>query len=302
MAHFRFVFRYLCNMNTRFAGLSPLLLGLMVMIGALVLGSCATQREGCNYKAVVTIEPLRFFAEQLAGPRWEIKTIVPKGFSPEEFMPTVKQMAEVAEACCLFKVGNLGFETTMLSDAEVMGEGLRVADTSEGLGASGLDPHTWTSPSGALTICRNITKTLVELDPANAKEYQERLHVTTECIQSLDSLLRSLTKDLPSRSFVIAHPALSRFASDYGLRQIAIESEGKEPTPNSIRTLVALAKREDVRVIFVQQEFSENTALVVASETGAHLVCVNPLAYEWPEQLLLIAKSLRDGQTDATTD
>ena len=267
-----------------------------------MLGSCATQREGCNYKAVVTIEPLRFFAEQLAGPRWEIKTIVPKGFSPEEFMPTVKQMAEVAEACCLFKVGNLGFETTMLSDAEVMGEGLRVADTSEGLGASGLDPHTWTSPSGALTICRNITKTLVELDPANAKEYQERLHVTTECIQSLDSLLRSLTKDLPSRSFVIAHPALSRFASDYGLRQIAIESEGKEPTPNSIRTLVALAKREDVRVIFVQQEFSENTALVVASETGAHLVCVNPLAYEWPEQLLLIAKSLRDGQTDATTD
>lgn len=267
-----------------------------------MLGSCAAQREGCNYKAVVTIEPLRFFAEQLAGPRWEIKTVVPKGFSPEEFMPTVKQMAEVAEACCLFKVGNLGFETTMLSDAEVMGEGLRVADTSEGLEASGLDPHTWTSPSGALTICRNITKTLVELDPANAREYQERLHVTTERIQSLDSLLRRLTKDLPSRSFVIAHPALSRFASDYGLHQIAIESEGKEPTPNSIRSLVAQARREDVRVIFVQQEFSENTALVVASETGAHLVCVNPLAYEWPEQLLLIAKSLRDGQTDATAD
>lgn len=276
---------------------------LTVLTVILSLGGCSTGNVGCNYRAAVTIEPLRYFVNELAGPRWQVSTVVPRGFSPEEFMPTVKQMADVAEACCLFKVGSLGFETTMLADDVVAELGLRVCDTSEGLGGSASDPHTWTSPANAKTICRNISRTLAELDPANSQEYETRLERMELRIDSLHLELTEILKELPSRAFVIAHPALTQFAADYHLHQIAIESGGKEPVPGSVRNLISQARKEGVRVIFVQQEFAESTALVIARQTGARIVRINPLAYDWRNQLLLVARTLKDKEeTDATAD
>jgi zinc transport system substrate-binding protein len=269
------------------------ILVVLASVAALLLpAGCAPDAVQCNYKATVTIEPLRYFFTRLAGPQWQVSTVVPKGFSPEEFMPTASQMARVAESCCLFKVGRLGFETTALAD--VLGSGIYVCDTSEGLPARQTDPHTWTSPANARIICRNMAAALSRLDTANASHYAERLRQVEASIDSLDRELKALTRDLPSRSFVIAHPALTQFAADYGLRQIAIESGGKEPTPGSLRQLISQARKDGVRVVFVQREFTENAALVIAQETGARIVSVNPLDYDWPAQLRLVARSLKN--------
>ena len=122
-------------------------------------------------------------------------------------------------------------------------------------------------------------------------------------IDSLHLELTEILKELPSRAFVIAHPALTQFAADYHLHQIAIESGGKEPAPGSVRNLISQARKEGVRVIFVQQEFAESTALVIARQTGARIVRINPLAYDWRNQLLLVARTLKDKEeTDATAD
>ena len=259
----------------------------------LLLVGCSPDTVRCNYKASVTIEPLRFFVNRLAGPRWQVSTVVPKGFSPEEFMPTAGQMAGVAESCCLFKVGRLGFETSALADAVSAG-GIYVCDTSEGLHARSSDPHTWTSPANARIICRNIARTLARLDTANAREYAARLRLVEAGIDSLHRELAAVTGKLPSRAFVIAHPALTQFAEDYGLHQIAIESGGKEPTPGVVKELINRARKERARVVFVQQEFAENAALVIAEETGARIVRINPLAYDWSGQLMLVARSLEN--------
>jgi len=94
------------------------------------------------------------------------------------------------------------------------------------------------------------------------------------------------------RAFMIYHPALSYFARDYGLLQISIEEEGKEPTPAHMRALIEISKIEKIGVIFVQPEFDKRNAEVVATELGARVVEINPLSYDWEKEMIHTATSL----------
>ena len=95
-------------------------------------------------------------------------------------------------------------------------------------------------------------------------------------------------------TFLIYHPALSYFARDYGLKQISIEEGGKQPSPASLKTLIETCRNEGVRVIFVQQEFDQRNAQLIASELGIEIVPINPLNYNWIEEMLRIAKALKN--------
>ena len=91
---------------------------------------------------------------------------------------------------------------------------------------------------------------------------------------------------------MIYHPALSYFARDYGLHQISIEEGGKEPSPAHLKRLIDFARKEGVRVIFVQPEFDRRNAEIIARETGTQIVPINPLSYDWEVEMLKIAENL----------
>ena len=92
---------------------------------------------------------------------------------------------------------------------------------------------------------------------------------------------------------MIYHPALSYFARDYGLQQISIEEGGKEPSPAHLKDLVDLCRQEDVRIIFIQPEFDRRNAEIIAKQTGTRVISINPLSYDWEEEMLNVARSLR---------
>ena len=104
--------------------------------------------------------------------------------------------------------------------------------------------------------------------------------------------IHTLVDSLHPKAFLIYHPTLTYFAQDYGLTQIAIETDGKEPSPAQLVRLIRLCKEKQVRTIFVQQEFDRRNAELIAKETGTHLVDINPLSYEWKEEMLKIARTL----------
>ena len=83
-------------------------------------------------------------------------------------------------------------------------------------------------------------------------------------------------------------------ARDYGLTQYAIETEGKEPSPEQLRQLVDFAQKESIRTVFIQQEFDRKNAEIIARETGCRVAIINPLSYQWSEELIRIAKILSD--------
>lgn len=291
----------------------------------LVLNSCGNkQTEGRLVS--VSIEPQRYFAEHIAGDKFAINTVVPAGQNPEVYDPTPQQMVQVGKSEAYFRIGHLDFEKAWISKVIENNKEMRVFDLSEGMelidnteehthdhaahehdhehgeacshGHYGIDPHTWSSISGAKTIAWNTLNAFIELDKENTQYYWENYNRLLEEIEQTEQKIEALLAPLTNRTFIIYHPALTYFASEYNLTQLSIEMEGKEPSPAQLKRLIDTAKESGAKVVFIQQEFDKKNAELVAKETNCNLVVINPLDYNWKEQMIYIAQALVDGETN----
>ena len=255
----------------------------------------------------VTIEPLRYFTEAIAGDHFEVVSIVPKGSSPESYDPTPQQLVNLGKSQAYLRIGYIGFEQAWMKRLQANHPEMKVFDTSQGVNLirdkghwhgdhfheGGVEPHIWNSASNANMIAENIYTALCELDPHHQTEFQERLDVLKKTIRQTDKNVRTFLENADS-TFLIYHPALSYFARDYGLKQISIEEGGKEPSPATLRDLIETCRQKNAHVIFVQQEFDQRNAQLIADELGIDIIAINPLSYDWAEEMLNIAKALKD--------
>ncbi|MDR0680499.1 MAG: zinc ABC transporter substrate-binding protein [Dysgonamonadaceae bacterium] len=271
----------------------------------LFLFSCSNKIQQEN-RIVVTIEVQRYFAERLAHPFFEVETMVAPGTSPESYDPTPQQMVRLAKSSAYFGIGPLGFERAWLDKLKQNNPKVRFFDNSKGIsfiaseshhhGAdeSGIDPHIWTSPRNVLIIVQNMYEALTAIDPQNESVYRENLKDLRNEIIQTGEMVQALLNRSSQKAFVVYHPALAYFAQDYGLKQYPIEVDGKEPSPEQLKELVDLVKREKVKTVFIQQEFDRKNAEIIARETNCKLVVINPLSYNWKEEIIRIAEKLPD--------
>ena len=254
----------------------------------------------------VTIEPLRYFTEAIAGKNYQVVSMVPKGSSPESYDPTPQQLVNLSKSQAYFRIGHIGFEQAWMKKLEANCPDMKVYDTSKGIDLirdkghwhgdhfheGGVEPHIWNSTQNALIIVDNIYQALCELDTTHQADYKYRLDSLKQSIQQTDAETRRLLENADS-TFLIYHPALSYFARDYGLKQISIEEGGKEPSPAQLKKLIKTCRNENVHTIFVQQEFDQRNAQLIAHELGIDIVSINPLSYDWTEEMLRTAKGLK---------
>lgn len=285
------------------------LLFLFIVLFAACSGN-SKQRNSAEKIITVTMEPLRFFVEQIAGDKYKVISMVPKGSSPETYDPTPGQLMDLGKSDIYFKIGYIGFEQMWMDKLSANAPGMKVFDTSKGIDlirdthshdehehVGGIEPHTWNSPANALIIAGNIRDALSEEDPGNASFYNARFDSLRQIIAETDSQVRQILKNADS-TFLIYHPALSYFARDYGLRQISIEEGGKQPSPAHLKALIDACKKEDVKVIFVQQEFDSRNAELIAKETGTKIIPINPLSYNWQEEVIKVANALSENKKE----
>ena len=254
----------------------------------------------------VTIEPLRYFTEAIAGENYQVVSMVPKGSSPESYDPTPQQLVNLSKSQAYLRIGHIGFEQAWMKKLEANCPDMKVYDTSKGIDLirdkghwhgdhfheGGVEPHIWNSTQNALIIVDNIYQALCELDTTHQADYKYRLDSLKQSIQQTDAETRRLLVNADS-TFLIYHPALSYFARDYGLKQISIEEGGKEPSPAQLKKLIETCRNENVHTIFVQQEFDQRNAQLIADELGIDIVSINPLSYDWTEEMLRTAKGLK---------
>lgn len=257
----------------------------------------------------VTMEPQRYFTEAIAGDKFVVRSMVPKGSSPETYDPTPQQLVSLGESEAYFRIGYIGFEQTWMDRLLSNTPHMQVFDTSKGVDlifeaafehgdhhhAGGVEPHIWNSTANALVIAGNTFKALSTLDKANETYYKARYDSLCLRINQTDSIIRNtLLTAGTDRAFIIYHPALSYFARDYGLHQICIEEGGKEPSPAHLKSLMEVCKAEGVRVIFVQPEFDRRNADIIAQQTGTKVIPINPLSYDWESEMLTVGKALSE--------
>ena len=280
---------------------------LIYILTLFIIGACGNVSQKYETPILtVTIEPLRYFAEAIAGDHYQVVSMVPKGSSPESYDPTPPQLVNLSKSQAYFRIGYIGFEQAWMKKLEANYPDMKVYDTSIGVDLirseghwhgdhfheGSVEPHIWNSTRNATIIAENIYKALCELDATHQADYKQRLDSIKQIIGQTDDKIRSLLKNADS-TFLIYHPALSYFARDYGLKQISIEEGGKEPSPAQLKALIETCRKEKAHTIFVQQEFDQRNAQLIADELGVHIVSINPLSYHWPKEMVQVAKALQ---------
>ena len=280
---------------------------LIYILTLFILSGCGnTTQKSEKPILTVTLEPLRYFTESIVGDNYEVVSMVPKGSSPESYDPTPQQLVNLSKSQAYFRIGYIGFEQAWMKKLEANCPNMKVFDTSKGIDLirdkghwhgdhfheGGVEPHVWNSTQNALIIADNIYQALCELDSTHQEDYQKRLDVLKQTIRQTDANVRTLLENADS-TFLIYHPALSYFARDYGLKQVSIEEGGKEPSPAQLKALIETCRNENVHTIFVQQEFDQRNAQLIANELGVNIVSINPLSYDWVKEMIRIAEALK---------
>ena len=280
---------------------------LIYILTLFILSACGnTTQKSEKPILTVTLEPLRYFTESIVGDNYEVVSMVPKGSSPESYDPTPQQLVNLSKSQAYLRIGYIGFEQAWMKKLEANCPDMKVYDTSKGINLirdkghwhgdhfheGGVEPHVWNSTQNALIIADNIYQALCELDSTHQEDYQKRLDVLKQTIRQTDANIRTLLENADS-TFLIYHPALSYFARDYGLKQVSIEEGGKEPSPAQLKALIETCRNENVHTIFVQQEFDQRNAQLIADELGIKVVSIHPLSYDWAEEMIRVAQALK---------
>ncbi len=249
-------------------------------------------------RVVVSVAPQEEFVKAVGKDKVQVTVMVPSGSDPHTYEPRPQQMQELSQAQLYLMVGSpLEFELTWLDKIRVMNPQMMVVNTSQGItfinnqGESSSDPHVWVSPKNAKIMVENTYQALVEVDPDNQWYYQENRDQYLEELDQLDqNLTRSLQK-VKTRKILVYHPAWAYLCRDYGLEQISIEKEGKEPTSQDLAQLVDQARQDNITLVFVSPQYNQRNAQVIADEIGGEVVVVDPLASDYLENMAQVAEA-----------
>jgi zinc transport system substrate-binding protein len=263
-----------------------------------------------NINAIVSILPQQTFLKDIGGDKVNIALMVQPGNSPHTYEPKPSQMMAVAKADIYFSI-DVEFEHVWLPKFQSLNNKMQIIDIAEGIEKmhmaqahhehevhgthehKGEDPHIWTAPSNVKIIARNIYNALAKVDSTNAPYYKKNLDTFLASVKKRDQEIKKILSSLKgSRTFMVFHPSWGYFAKAYNLEQIAVEVEGKSPKPRELVTLIKEAKEEKVNAIFTQPEFSDSSAKIIANELHIPVVKISPMAPNWAENLINMAKTI----------
>lgn len=277
----------------------------VLLLTAATAGCIGTDRHQQDGEIVVavTIPPEQEFVERVGGDHARVVLLVPPGADPHTYEPPPGVIADLAGADIYAVVGSgIEFELAWKDKIAAMNHGMLIVDCSRGIdlistgedGHRGTDPHIWVSPRNAKVMVENICQGFIEVDPANADEYRRNADAYLEELDALDREITGALARSGVTKIMVYHPSWAYFARDYGLEQIPIENEGKEPSPRGIEHLIEQAKEEHITVVFASPEYSSRSAEVIAREIGGTVVLVSPLAKDYLANMRHVASAFAE--------
>ncbi|MCB2183094.1 MAG: zinc ABC transporter substrate-binding protein [Desulfobulbaceae bacterium] len=243
----------------------------------------------------VSILPQAFFVEQVGGKRVAVDVLVQPGQSPATYGPTPKQMTKLAQSSVFFRIG-VAFENVLIPKIQNSMPHLNIVDTRKGIRLerqsevhdddghhheNELDPHIWLDPLLVKKQAAIIYNTLVQIDPEGEPDYKANFLSFSQALDDLNARLKKQLAPVKGKSFFVFHPAFGYFARAYGLQQIAVETGGKKPSGRHLAQLIESARRQGVHVLFVQPQFSQKSAQIIARAIDGTVVAIDPLARDY---------------------
>jgi len=281
-------------------------------------GAAGSKSQEIKVSVFVSILPQAYFLDRIGGQYVEVEVLVGEGQSPATYEPTPKQMARLASAKAYFCIG-VPFEKGIMRKIEQSYKKLMVVETQKGIpyrylagheddhdkkgnekkhranGHKTPDPHIWMDPKLIKIQAQNIHNALCSLDSVHSKEYTKNMQELMADLDLIDKRIAQALAPIKGKNMYVFHPAFGYFADSYGLKQVPIEIEGKEPGAKQLAYIIDRAKKERVKVIFVQPQFSTKSAKAVAKAIGGAVVPINPLSRDYLANLDKIASAIEQG-------
>ena len=254
----------------------------------------------------VSIPPLAAIVEGVAGSRVRVASLLPPGASPATYEPTPRQMAGLAEAVLFFRIG-APFEDAVFNKTANLMPDLEVVDCRKGIelvpeeehghagrGQAPPDPHIWLDPVRAETVTATVGEALKKLLPGAAGELDRNTAVFQKELEQTNARIAAILAPFAGRQVLVFHPAFGYLTRRYGLQQLAVEVEGKTPSPRQLAALADALEESHNRVLFAQPQFSQSAARAVADSLGCEVVELDPLSKNYPADLEIIAQRIAD--------
>ena len=273
-------------------------------------------------QVTVSIVPQEYFVKRIGGDRVSVNAMIQPGTDPHTYEPKPEQLKTTARSQAYFKIG-VSLEDAWKDRLNSVNQQMLIVDTSQGVdkipltaehdhdhdhdhnhdhdhakakteqaGKNTLDPHIWLSPKRVKAQAKTIYQTLAQLDPGQEAIYRANLEKFSQELDALDQEIRQNLAGIKNKKFMVFHPEWGYFAQDYGLEMIAIEIDGNEPSAAQLSQLIKQAKKENIKVIFTQPEFSQKSAETIAREIGGQVIPISAFAQNWSENLRQVSQKM----------
>lgn len=268
-----------------------------------------------------SILPQKYFVERIGADRVDVNVLVGPGKSPATYEPTPGQVLKLSSADIFFTIG-VPFEQAFIGNIESNLPKLKIIDTSDGIVKRTIlghdhaeeevheheeeahghdeeeddhheseikDPHIWMSPKLVKIQAAAIYNALIKEDPKGQEIYAKGYNDFIKDLDLIHEELKNVLEPLRGNLVFVYHPAFGYLFDEFGLEQMSVETGGKEPTPAVLEEVITMALEKKVKIIFVQPEFSQKSAQVIAKAIDGVVVQLNPLNPDYINNLRHIA-------------
>jgi zinc transport system substrate-binding protein len=262
-----------------------------------LLSGCTKQDAPVSAKPqiLVSIAPYRFIVEQIAGPDFEVRTIVPQNADPHSFEPTSRQVTELTRGEVWFLIGE-SFEKKILPVLQDRNSKLKAVDLADGIDliAEGccnrnhMDRHIWMSPKDTAVQADTITKALCDAFPQDAELFQKNNNELKQKLAQLDTEIRTMLEPVETRAVIVSHPAFAYFCRDYQFEQISVECEGKDPRPKHLEQIM----QKTAKIGLCLPQYNNKGTQLIAEKMDIPVEYIDPYSDDYFNTMRKLARSI----------
>ncbi len=271
-----------------------LVFALALVAGPLPAGAAA------RVKIVTATSDLAALAAEVGGDRVEVESIA-RGYQDPHFVEAKPSfLLKLRRADLLFVVGlqlEIGWLPPLITQcgnpriqvgapgyfdasqfAEILEIPTQVVTRAMGDVHPFGNPHYWLDPQNGLRIARGIKDKLAQMLPNDAAYFDQRFQSFSQRIADAEKAWDEKMKAYRGMKVVTYHRSWPNLARRFGLNVVGyVEPRaGIPPSPGHLVELIALMKRENVKVILVEPYFDLKTPQSVGQQTGAQVVVLLP--------------------------
>ncbi|WP_040914367.1 metal ABC transporter solute-binding protein, Zn/Mn family [Lentisphaera araneosa] len=232
----------------------------------------------------VSIPPLKGLVKSIGGKWVNVNSVMGELVDPHVFSLSPGQMSQVKKADLLMVVGTMDFEKKLLK--------FRTDTVNLGASFEQENEHLWLHTKFLKVAAKAVAENIIKKNNAAKADVEKNLEAYLKSVEACEKFIKEKRAEITQPMFYSYHGVFYYLAKEHNLNEVYIQVNEKAPTPRQLLTIINKAKKDKVKVIFMQAQFNDRPAKMISSRTGAKIVKINPLQEDIVDLLKVAVEAL----------